>query len=831
MSDNPKSSMSPWSGDSLSSEREKNGEQSLSSINSVKDDTNSTRHPGFGPPAETNHIGSLGKYQIERELGRGGMGVVYAATDSRLKRMVALKVMASSKKLQAAAKGRFIREATAAARVKHDNVVTIYEADEINGTPYIAMECLAGESLDSLIKRLKTPPTPLVLRIAVEAVSGLNAAHRLGLVHRDLKPSNIWIEAATGRVKLLDFGLAKEVMAPGDITAPGSILGTPAFMSPEQARGKAIDHRSDIFSLGAVFYLLCTGEAPFRGKNAMEIVMSLATDEPRAIRELNPEVPVPFAELVQEMLNKDVALRPHSSSEVARRLLEIVSEFDRERPYSATYAVASIGTLEVPPTPMKTQTDVIPGVTGVTESAAPQTQKTLAEAGQKSGGRRGAMYSVGAIAAGFAIVAGLLGITIVIRNKDGSETRIVVPDGATVEIKENEIKENMAPKTDTAKPSTAKKSLDAARDPERTAAEWVLLRGGTIAIEGIESRIVKSSELPKTPFRVWSVDLAGKSIIDSEFAVINDLPHVIQLDASNTGLGDSGIKHLKDHPRLAKLNLGHTRVTDVSGEVLASHKFLEELTLTDTTIGNTTLRHLRDSKKLRVLNICRTSVSSTGLAYLADLPVLEELLLEGTAIEDRDIAPIADCRGLKKLWLSVTSISDEGCKFLNRLPNLRDLNLAGTVVGDAGIKNLGKIATLEVLALNNTRVADEGLLALTSCENLCELTLMNTNVSDAGMVHLAKLLKLKTLGLGGTKVTDEGLKNLVRFEGLRVLNLEGLPVTDQGLRTLAAIPSLETIVIWRTKATPSGVVELRKLLPKCHVFSDESDPKDGALSP
>jgi eukaryotic-like serine/threonine-protein kinase len=213
----------------------------------------------FGPPAAEGEVGTLGPYRVVKELGKGGMGAVYLALDTRLDRKLALKVMLPECAADAEAKERFLREAKAVAKVDHDHVVRIYVTDVLDGIPYIAMQFLQGYPLDEFLKKKGTPSLRNVIRIGRETALGLAAAHKHGLVHRDIKPANLWLEAPAGRVKVLDFGLAKPVGTDTELTRSGMVVGTPAYMSPEQAAGQKVDHRTDLFSLGAVLYRLCTG--------------------------------------------------------------------------------------------------------------------------------------------------------------------------------------------------------------------------------------------------------------------------------------------------------------------------------------------------------------------------------------------------------------------------------------------------------------------------------------------------------------------------------------------------------------------------------------------
>jgi serine/threonine protein kinase len=194
------------------------------------------------------------------------MGIVFRAEDTRLRRIVALKVMQPRFASETKIRQRFRAEAQAMAALKSDHVVTVYEVGVAGELPFLAMEFLEGEALDSLQKRVGHLPLAEILRIGRETANGLAAAHARGLVHRDIKPSNLWLEAPTGRVKILDFGLARLNSGTCQASQVGLIVGTPAFMAPEQARGEAVDYRADLFSLGCVLYWLCTSELPFKGR-------------------------------------------------------------------------------------------------------------------------------------------------------------------------------------------------------------------------------------------------------------------------------------------------------------------------------------------------------------------------------------------------------------------------------------------------------------------------------------------------------------------------------------------------------------------------------------
>jgi WD40 repeat protein/serine/threonine protein kinase len=274
----------------------------------------------LAPAQMPDELGRLGPYRVLAVLGRGGMGVVFRAEDPQLERQVALKAMLPSLATSPSAKERFFREAKAAAALKHPHVVTIHQVGEDRGAPFLAMEFLEGESLDDRLKREGKLPVPEILRIGREAAKGLGAAHDRGLIHRDIKPANMWLEGDEGHVKILDFGLARAVADQTHLTQSGTIIGTPAYMAPEQCGGGQVDHRSDLFSLGCVLYRMCSGELPFKGADTLAILSALALETPKPLPELNPSIPAPLSDLVMRLLAKKPEERPRTAQEVAEEL-------------------------------------------------------------------------------------------------------------------------------------------------------------------------------------------------------------------------------------------------------------------------------------------------------------------------------------------------------------------------------------------------------------------------------------------------------------------------------------------------------------------------------
>jgi Leucine-rich repeat (LRR) protein len=819
--------------------------------------------PLLAPPQGPDEIGRLAHYRVLKVLGEGGMGVVFLAEDVRLSRTVALKTMKPELAAEPRHRQRFLREARAAAKVEHDHIVPIYDVGEERGVPWLAMPFLKGQSLDGLLKRVEVLEPAQAARLAAQVAKGLAAAHAAGLIHRDVKPANIWVEPeGGGRAKLLDFGLAREQRPQRErgeepLTRSGAVVGTPAFMAPEQARGEPLDGRADLFSLGCVLYRAVTGRLPFQGQGMMATLMALATETPPAPHEVIPAVPRPLSALIMTLLAKDRSARPASASAVAAAL-----EALPEKPTGSVQLALPVAPRQEESSPGAHPTDVAARPAPV---VAPRRRWRLATA------------AVLLLALGGALA---VGVVVIIRNRDGKEVgRVTVPDGGSAEIKQD---------GDKGKP----KGNPADVGPDRRAAEWVLSMGAnriTIRQDG-QRRVIggEAKDLPATGFVVVSVWFWAAKVDDAGLVHLKDLTNLTDLSLEDTAVSDAGLVHLKDLTNLTNLDLDNTRVSDAGLVHLKGLTRLTHLGLSGTRVSDAGLTQLVNLPLARI-DLMDSRVSARGFTTLNSKGVqttgeprpslAEELVAEGATLlirsgegkADRLVRTIAglprepflvrraDCTGVRKplgpllvrlshrreyeferleaLDLSGCAIDD--LQFAPPRECLQELNVSGTKVTDlrplfglsrlrklsldrTPVTSLGPVAEmtdLQELSATGAPITDIALQALENMPNLRKLDLSRTGVTGRGLGYLARLPKLAQLSLAGSKVSDLVAEEVGALTRLEQLSLAGCTFSDAGLKHLAGMSHLTQLDLTGTQVTGDRVADLQQALPKCRILT------------
>jgi serine/threonine protein kinase len=708
------------------------------------------------PPELVDHT----RYRVLGPVGQGGMGVVYKAVQQRMERVVALKVIRPSLLARPGLIERFHREAKAAGRLHHPNIVTAYDADQAGGLHFLVMEYVEGISIADLIRERGPLPVAEACEYIRQVALGLQHAHEQGMVHRDIKPHNLMhtsrrVSASVselslaaladeGTIKILDFGLARlsrtaEERPTGDspggaLTGAGMLMGTADYIAPEQAADpRSADIRADIYSLGCTLFHLLTGRPPFPDGGVLEKLAHHSGTPLPSVKALRPELSPALAAVVARMTAKRPADRYATPAEVAAAL--------------------------APFCPV-----------GKPRASRTRNRRLLLA------GSVGTVLAVGLLVGAFSCL------------------------GTDSGKKESPIEENPKPLIrieDNRERAKEAQKKAARKEAEKKAVQLVKKLGGWARHQGLD---------PKKPVEL--VSLADKRVTAANLEALTAFEQLTTLDLARTGVTDAGLKHIARLKHLKKLVLLKADVTDDGMQSVAELKNLEALELQFTTIGDDGLRHLAGLtrlqtlllfntritdegmpdvarlKKLSFLGIEQTRVTDKGLKHLMVLPELKILGLFGTnAIRDEGMKSLARIESLRVVDLCGTGVTDEGLKELARQEKLTSLRGSGLKVTDAGVKALGKLPGLQVLDLSRTGVTDEGLKVVARLRGLTHLDLRGAeNVTDAGVKELAELPRLKTIVLANTGVTDKGLAELERCRQLMFVGLAGASkVTDAGV--------------------------------------------------
>ncbi len=688
------------------------------------DDSDDESQPDLSflqPSSKPGSIGLLGHYEVLQVLGQGGFGIVLKAFDEKLHRLVAVKVMNAQMAATSPPRKRFLREARAAAAIRHENVVQVHSVEELP-LPYLVMEYIDGQTLQQKQKDHGPLEVAELLHIGRQIASGLAAAQAMGLIHRDIKPGNILVEEVEGRrlrerpflrltinpqplVKITDFGLARAA-DDASLTRSGMISGTPMYMAPEQVLGQTLDHRADLFSLGSVLYELATGRPPFRAANTIAVLRRVAEDTPRPMQEIIPEIPDWLVAIVTKLHAKQPEDRFQSAKEVADLLARCQTELQTKGEVTCVPVAESLrdATTESP-----------------SRRSREASVRTLTSPATSEGRHVPKRSNVARW-----LIAGVIGIAVL-------AAAIVARRGNDTKSEISNLKSQIS------NPPAQAESTDST-NPDRRAAEYVLSIGGFIKIKenGQEREIKAVGDLPLGEFELTFINLnSNPKVSDAGLAHLKDCTNLTRLDLNHLPVSDVGLAHFKNCKNLTHLDLSGTQVSDAGLAHFKDYKDLTELDLHGTRVSDTGLAHFKDCKHLTSLNLAGTQVSDAGLAHLKDCKNLRGLVLNGLQVSDVGLAHLKDCQNLTNLELAITQVSDAG---LAHFKNLTSLELGATRVSDAGLPDLASLPSLAKLSLVSTRVSLRGHEQLKTALPKCQITWSEPNRSVAEMV----------LVLGGT---------------------------------------------------------------------------------
>ena len=589
----------------------------------------------LAPTRGGGELGWLAHFRVLKVLGQGGMGIVFLAEDTLLKRPVALKVLRPTLAQEASARQRFLREAQAAAGLQSDHIVVVHQVGEAGPTPYLAMEYLEGETLDHWRRRHGPPSAAELVRIATETAAGLAAAHARGLIHRDVKPGNIWLERRPGgdfRVKLLDFGLVLAAAGDARLTRQGTIVGTPAYMAPEMAEGRRVDDRCDLFSLGAVLYYLATGAAPFGGDNTVAALWAVSFKQPLPLGKARPDLPPALADLVMRLLAKDPDERSPSSAVVVETLRALAAGQSRPEATPRRRLLAPVLGLAGCVLGLVVIGQVLAPSGDV---AAPTTTAAPPSAAVAMPNEEAWLTSVAGLTPKDqldAVVARLKKLNPGFDGKLGN--RVVATDAGVTEL---------------SLPTNHVTNLA----PLRALTNLQYLECGS-HIVGERSPLTDLTPLAKLPLRELRV--TATSVVN--LAPLRGVP-LTRLDVAGTLVHD--LTPLRDQPKLAQLTAGHTPISDLTP--------LRELPLTFLTIEKT---RVADLGPLRQAPLQHLNCNETLVADLAPLTGKPLLYLKCYGSRVTSLEPL---RGMKQLEVLSASIDRQrDAALLQGLTTLKAIN-------------------------------------------------------------------------------------------------------------------------------------------------------------
>jgi serine/threonine protein kinase len=691
----------------------------------------------LAPPQRPDEIGRLGDYRVLQLLGQGAMGMVFRAEDPGLARILALKVMLPTVASVAENRERFLREAQATALVNHPNVIPIYKIGEDRGVPYLAMPLLKGELLEARLNREKRLAVRDAVRIGREIAEGLSAAHQRNLIHRDIKPANLWLETvqrrnATDRVKILDFGLAR--IGDAGLTTPGAVLGTPAYMAPEQAKGLTVDYRCDLFSLGSVLYRMLTGERAFQGSEVFAVMLALTTVHPPPPHEVNPAVPLNLSRLVMHLLAKEPDDRPQSAAEVVAALHNLDhSGAAGSSGNVPVYRAGSSG--NIPMSPSSSGTTFMSGQPEEATGSSPH-----------SGSRS---YSVGVLAAAVLLMctaalwvshfvgAKPRGTLVLSVNPPGSE---VLVDSHPVELDAN------GPSTLTLAPGTHELKV-LHQDYHGRTLTFDVAEGNnsplTIDLERLAPRepVPPEPAPPETPPQKRVPEEEKKPAPRPEPRETPEpIPPPPMREPPPPPMPES-----KNPPAKETIPLPEKRPAS----------------------GNTEMKSPAPGPDVSIP--AETKIPSEGSVPPPDTRPVVPPKTPAPRDDRRAALWVIDCGGAVVVKRPGRPTGDE-------VRNRSDLPRGRFDVVMVGLEKCRK-------------ANDAGLAALEGLTELTELGLSGTSVTDRGIAKLRTLRALKNLSLSDTGISDGAIPDLKLLDGLRFLDLQNTKISSDGLQQLrAALP-------------------------------------------
>ena len=650
----------------------------------------------------------LGDYVIRSLIGVGGMGAVYKAWHQRLDRLVAAKLVIPERHQSEDSLRRFEREIRALTRLEHTNIVTAYDAGQVDSVLYLIMQLVDGVDVSRLNRRISRFKVCDACEVTAQAAAGLMFAHENGLIHRDIKPSNLMV-TRDGTVKVMDLGLARgdSLNEEQEITASGKLIGTIDYMSPEQGTNSHdANERSDIYSLGATLYRMLSGKSPLGDSHGtLGKAAALVRDEATPLQRLRPDIPPRLAGYIARMMSKDPRQRPESMRDV----MEVMAQYSDGsqlsdmvqggREFAETYAAD----LHHPRRPSKL---IATGLAGL----------------------------IGAV-----VIAGII---ITIKNPDGTETKLKIDNGSEVEIDLSQQSPRVTVIPETV-PSSSTNALELA-----VAKRILSIRGEVVVRFGDDAGTVtltSEGPFPSKAFRLEGLimrQVAG-ALTDDDLEQISKLKHLTSVNIYDSGLTDERFGMIAKLPTLEAIHGGFNGLTAEGVVMLENHPTLNHLNLWGGRLidASVALPSLSTIPNLSVINVGYWNITDDDLPHLAKLPKLESLWLEGNKrLTSQGFSALQNMKGLKKLALGGTAFDDSAAQYLAGLAQLEFLQLKNTSVTEKTVALISNLPKLGAISLPPSASSDDSLRLLQSCKSLIQLSLKDSNLSAEALDEFRKAM-------------------------------------------------------------------------------------------
>ncbi|MFI4852873.1 MAG: protein kinase [Gimesia chilikensis] len=595
------------------------------------------------PLPEEAPIRTIGNYHLIEQIGKGGMGAVYRATHSHLKKQVVVKLILNNRVDDETQVQRFYREMEVIGSLDHANIVKATDAGEIDGTCFLVMEYLDGHDVKSILNAEKTIPLSSACYILRQVANGLQYIHNHQLIHRDIKPSNLFL-TSDGQVKILDLGLAGLKQGEcSDLTDSNCIMGSVYYMAPEQAQNvKNIDQRADIYSLGCAFYQMLTGRPPFKKTSQLETIIAHRETPPPHLRVPIPNIPPEIEDLFQSMMKKDPEERIQTMAEV----VEILDHFLYQRselPLSESSETRFTESQELKQ--LCTNARLSPAIEALQQTATTQ-YRQLGE----SAPLRKRMVSSSIF---IACALGVAGALIWLNNPKISDNQTIQTAGISTGIQ-----------------SVINPEL------ERKAAVWFLKHRCELLISGENTPISQVESLPDRDFSIIGIDFKPQPITPELLAPLKNLSRLEALNMYDCRITTGSLQSLENMGSLLKLDLHNTGITDADLAVVSSLKSLTNLSIhKNPKLTDQGLQHLSALQNLESVNLARLNTSDKGLQFLQTNSALNWLNLEDTKTSDASVPALKTLQSMDKLYLKNSNVTEQGFQEIkNSLQNARVLS-------------------------------------------------------------------------------------------------------------------------------------------------------------